>query len=63
MEATTIRTAVDDLACGDVVLDYNVNRVVLSATTDDRFGTWIMWKDGGRDSYPIGYKVYRVVAA
>jgi hypothetical protein len=60
MEATTIRTAVADLVKGDTVFMHSgPDRIVMDSTTD-QYGTWIVWDDGERDSYPPAYKVYRV---
>lgn len=61
--ATTIATPAGRLWPGDVVFHRTGDLVVDALFNDAGFGTWVYWTNGERDSYPVDYKVYRVVEA
>lgn len=61
--ATTIVTPASGLWPGDVVFHKAGDLTVDAVFNDAGFGTWVYWTNGERDSYPVGYKVYRVVEA
>ena len=61
--AATISTAAARLLPGDVVFGEAGDLTVDTLFNDPGFGTWVYWTNGERDSYPAGFRVYRVVEA
>jgi hypothetical protein len=62
-ELVTIYTKASKLTTGDrVFCAMRSDRIVANAITD-QWGTWIVWTDGERESFPAEYGVYRVVPA
>jgi hypothetical protein len=61
--ATTISTKVHNLTPGDVVYSAYGDRLVVEVEHDAGFGTWVTFHNDERESFPVGYSVYRVVEA
>jgi hypothetical protein len=61
--AVTISTKVSALMAGDIVFRADGDVEVETVFNDSGFGTWVYFTNGERESFPVDFKVYRVIEA
>jgi hypothetical protein len=59
--AVTYSTKVSELMAGDIVFRADGDVEVETVFNDPGFGSWVYFTNGERESFPVGFKVYRVV--